>query len=381
MNRRGFLTSGAASLAAVSLGGWQGAGWQQAAPESDRVVMYGDGLSLTPQEYTRLLDSLVSARVVKSDYYSNGGAVAELESVFAALLGKERAVFMPTGTLANHLALRRLAGERLRVVVPEQSHVYNDCGDCCQTLSRLNLLPLASGGVTFSLDELQHALAITAAGRVKTDVGAVLIESPVRRADGARFDYGEMKRICAFCRERGIGTHLDGARIFLASAYENVSPAEYAAHFDSVYVSLYKYFNAASGAILAGPAAMLDDLFHARRMFGGGLPQVWPFAVVAQHFADGFLTRFQHAVQVSERFIAGIADAGPFAVERVKNGSNIFVVTVSGVDPKVFAESLEKRDIHLPAAVHGRFKLQVNETWNRRTPDELIASFTAATKG
>ena len=118
---------------------------------------------------------------------------------------------------------------------------------------------------------MEAVLARTASGRVATDVGAILIESPIRRLSGQMFDWEEAKRITAFARERGIGTHLDGARLFIASAYTGISPAEYAAPFDTVYVSLWKYFNSGIGAILAGPKRVLDGMFHVRRMFGGNL--------------------------------------------------------------------------------------------------------------
>ena len=121
------------------------------------------------------------------------------------------------------------------------------------------------------------------------------------------FDWAEAKRITTFARERGIGTHLDGARLFIASAYTGISPAEYAAPFDTVYVSLWKYFNSGIGAILAGPKRVLDGMFHVRRMFGGNLAVGWPAALVARHYMDGFLDRLTSAVRVSEEFYTAIA--------------------------------------------------------------------------
>src|SRR5215471_10591890 len=102
-----------------------------------------------------------------------------------------------------------------------------------------------------------------------------------------------MEKIVAWARAHHVGLHLDGARIFLESAYTGRPVKEYAALFDTVYVSMYKYFNAAAGAILAGPKALLADLYHTRRMFGGGLPHVWPYTAVALHYVDGFEQRFQ----------------------------------------------------------------------------------------
>ena len=97
--------------------------------------MGGDGIGLSPRGYTSLLDRLTARSNVREDDYLLGGEVERFERHWAALLGKEAAVFMPSGTLANQLALRALAGHRRRVIVPEMSHVYNDTGDACQTLS------------------------------------------------------------------------------------------------------------------------------------------------------------------------------------------------------------------------------------------------------
>ena len=78
-----------------------------------------------------------------------------------------------------------------------------------------------------------------------------------------------MREIAEYCAERGIGTHLDGARLFMMSAATGVSPSEYAALFDTAYVSLYKYFGAPFGAVLAGTEDFCRELYHDRRMFGG----------------------------------------------------------------------------------------------------------------
>src|SRR5207248_10313447 len=135
-----------------------------------------------------------------------------------------------------------------RVLVQRESHIYNDTGDCAQELSGLTLIPLAAERASFTLAEVEAEIARLPGARVATPVGVISIESPVRRLQGQVFDFAEMQRITAFAREHRIGLHLDGARIFLASAYTGIPPASYAALFDIVYVSLYKYFNAAAGA-------------------------------------------------------------------------------------------------------------------------------------
>ncbi len=247
-----------------------------AAIEPDRVVhMAGDGTGMTPREYAALLNRLCQDNEVEADNYLLGGEVEAFEKHWAQRLGKETAVFMPSGTLANQLALRVLAGSKRRVIVPEMSHIYNDTGDACQTLSGLTLLPLAAGRATFTRADVEAVIARTSGGRVATDVGAIVIESPIRRLSGQMFDWDEARRISALARDLGIGMHLDGARLFIASAYTGISPAEYSAQFDTVYVSLWKYFNCGIGAILAGPKRVLDGMFHTRRMFGGNLAAGW----------------------------------------------------------------------------------------------------------
>src|SRR5215469_15570625 len=110
-----------------------------------------------------------------------------------------------------------------RVLVQRESHIYNDSGDCAQELSGLSLVPLAPERATFTLAEVEAEVARAEEGRVSTPVGAISIESPVRRVLGEVFDFVEMQRIAAFARDKGIGLHLDGARLFLASAYTRIS--------------------------------------------------------------------------------------------------------------------------------------------------------------
>ena len=345
--------------------------------EPDKVVhTSGDGIGITPREYAALLNKLCQGREVEDDNYLLGGEVEEFEKHWATLLGKETAVFMPSGTLANQLALRALAGAKRRVIVPEMSHVYNDTGDACQTLSGLTLMPLAPGRATFTVADVDAVLTRTAGGRVAADVGALLIESPIRRLSGEMFDWEEARRVTAFARSKGIRTHLDGARMFIASAYTGITPAEYSAPFDTVYVSLWKYFNCGIGAILAGPKSVLDGMFHVRRMFGGNLAVGWNAALVARHFMDGFEARLKRAVTTSEAVYSALAKHPKLSIDRIPNGTNLTRVTFKGVSPAEAGKRLADHGIAMsgppkPATI----TFGVNETWNRMSADDLIRAF------
>lgn len=370
MRRRSFLGTPMAAFQVASA--------ESATEPEARIYAFGDGISYTPEEYARLLASLTGGGKVEADSYSRNGVVENLESRMATLLGKEAAVWMPTGTLANQLAVRLLAGNRRRVLVQSESHLYNDCGDCSQTLSGLTLVPLAPGRSTFTLEEVERAASDAMLGRVAAPVGAIQIETPVRRKIGEQFDFEQMKNISAWAKDRKIGMHLDGARLLVESAYTQRSPKEYAALFDTVYISMWKYLNAASGAILAGPKSLLADLYHTRRMFGGGLPQVWPFAAVALHHADKFEQGFRSATEISERVLAKLKIDSNFQLERVPNGTNIFRLRVQNVNAPVYQLRLETAGISAQIPQADWFSLHVNETWTRLTSDEIYKRFVVA---
>jgi threonine aldolase len=383
IDRREFLTTGAI---ASSLGGLQmhaamtpPTGVPRRSGDDDRTIwLSGDGLGLTPAQYSRLLARLAEEKGIAPDSYSLGAIVEDLEAEFARLLGKERAIFMPTGTLANHLAVRALAGGPGRVIVQHESHLYQDTGDCAQTLSGLTLMPLGPGSATFTAADVEQVIDASSHGRVPPRVAAISIETPVRRRFGERFDGAELEKVVALAKRSGIKLHLDGARLFLQAAYTGEDVAATARPFDTVYVSLYKYFNAASGAILAGPRALLDGMYHTRRMFGGGLSSVWPFAAVARHYASGFSARYTTAVQISEELIRILPQRGPLSVERVPSGTNLFRLRAPAGDPAAFQKRLAAQQIMLAPPRGDVFLIGVNETLNRTRASDLADALARA---
>jgi threonine aldolase len=385
VNRRRFLQGGTAAAAALGwttpLGGAQAGARRGASPDDPVVRLSGDGLGLTSRQYSRLLAQIAEERNIQVDNYSVGGVIDELEQEFARLLGKERAVFMPTGTLANNLAVRALAGGPSRVIVQEESHLYQDEGDGAQTLSNLTLIPLAAGRATFTADEVQDVLERMRTGRVATPVTVISIETPVRRRQGEYFDPAELQKIVALAMREGIRLHLDGARVFLQAAYTGEDVAETARPFDTVYVSLYKYFNAASGAILAGPRDLLDGMFHTRRMFGGGLWQAWPLAAVARHYLSGFGERYARAVRTAHELTTALGQHGAFTVESIVRGTNLFRLKVRTTDAVSFQKRLATRGVILAAPQADTFVVAVNETITRLPAAEIADRFASAVAG
>ena len=383
MNRRKFLaTAGmAAATPALTQTSTHDASSETKKALFNQVDFTSDGLALNPREYTTLLGE-VAAQGLEPDNYSLGGSVAKLEQQFARLLGKEAAMFVPTGTLANHLAIRKLAGEDRRVLVQAESHFYNDGGDCAQTLSSLNLIPLGQNtdqGNTITLAEVKRWVERSAGGRVATKVGVVSIESPVRRQGHAMVEFGELERICGYTREQGIRLHLDGARLFNLPFHSGKSVRQYASLFDTVYVSLWKHFNAASGAILAGDASFIDGLFHVRRMFGGALPHAWPQIALVAKYAEGYEQEYAKSWQSADQLIAMLKSDGRFKIGKVRNGTSKFFLSAA-IAPELLLERALKSGVVLAPAADGMFAMQVNATILRMPTDALARVFIDATK-
>jgi threonine aldolase len=108
-------------------------------------------------------------------------------------------------------------------------------------------------------------------------------------------------------------------------------------------------------------------------MFGNGLSQVWPFAAVALHFFEGFPERYAQAVAVSEKVIAALQTDSRFEVTRIPNGTNIFSLRVKGIDAQAFQRRVADVGFILGAPRNDRFLVQVNETWVRATPQDIVA--------
>ena len=382
MERRQFIKlGGMAATAGLAYAPFLPQGKDKSSDKPSGTVNFtSDGLGLTPREYASLLCQLAEEAEINADYYSRGGAVEALELQFARLLGKESAVFMPTGTLANHIAVRKLAGENRRVLVQAESHLYNDSGDCAGVLSGLNLIPLAPDRATLTLEEVKRWVERSSSGRVETKIGAISIENPVRRERHEQFDFQEMGKISAYAREHNIKLHLDGARLFNVPHHSGRKIEEYTALFDTVYVSLWKCFNAASGAMLAGSKEFTEGLFHVRRMFGGSLPQAWPLIAVATRYAESYLEAYASAWKTVDGFLALLQKDDRFKVEKTIYGTSVFKMRIMGIDAAKLLERLRAGNIILPQPSKDTDSLwmTVNTSLNRVSPEVLADWFVRA---
>lgn len=348
------------------------------------VRLFGDGELLEPGDYLRELAQLEQAGGIGRDRYGVGGSVEALEKKMADLTGKEKAVFLPSGTMANQLAIALLSGEKAKVFVQDLSHVFRDEADAAQTVFRKRLMPLGRDATCFTAAELRNAIERLSEEEVfESGIGAVSIENPVRRADGKMVPIEEISAISTYCREKKIPLHLDGARLFMASAWSGHSVAEYSGYFDTVYISLYKYLGASAGAILCGKKELIDQVPHSIKVHGGSMYANWSNAAMALHRLDGFEKRLLDAKDRAERLFVLLQKQSGVQVQALLQGTNIYLLSLPGkLDGVKFQEIMgSKYQIRIPRPnATAQVQITVNETLLFRTLEELHLAFTDSIK-
>ncbi len=224
-----------------------------------------------------MLDELAAATPpgMASDVYGTGDALAAFEARIAAELGKEAAVFMPSGTMAQQIALRIWSERtgRRTVAFHPTCHLEIHEARAYALLHDLRALTCGAPGSLMTLADF-HALA--------DPLAALLVELPQREIGGQLPAWQDLEALCAAARSSGAKLHLDGARLWEAAPHYERSHAEIAALFDSAYVSFYKGLGAIAGAALAGDAATIAQARVWQHRHGGRLVAIYPLLLSAQ---------------------------------------------------------------------------------------------------
>ncbi len=213
------------------------------------------------------------------DGYGSGKGLAAFEGEVAQLFGKEAGVFLPTGTMAQQIALRIWCDQRrnLTVAMHPTAHLETSENLGYQFLHHLRRLQF---GAPESVNN--RILTVSDFEKLGQEPGAILLELPYRPLGGQLPTWDELLAIRAWATERGVRMHMDGARIWQCRAFYQKEYHEIAALFDSVYVSFYKDIGGLCGAMLLGPAAFIREARVWQIRHGGRLVTQGPFWASAQ---------------------------------------------------------------------------------------------------
>ncbi len=243
---------------------------------------------------------------VGDDVYGEDPTVQQLERRVAELLGKERALFVPSGTMANQIALMLHTRPGDEVVIGEGTHCAEFESGATAALSGVQLAVAGRGGL-FDVDDLEAAIRPSAYWLPNTSV--LVVENTHNRGGGRVFPLATLRAVCDHARTRGLAIHLDGARLWNASAASAVSAADFARGADTVSVCFSKGLGAPVGSALAGPAELMLRALRLRRMLGGSMRQSGILAAAALFALDknrGRLPEDHANAQVIARALAGL---------------------------------------------------------------------------
>jgi threonine aldolase len=238
---------------------------------------------------TASMRAAMAAAAVGDDQYGEDPSTNALQVRVAALLGKEAALWLPSGTMANQVALRVLTRPGDDVIVSREAHaVWHETGGGAANAG-VQFTEVGSGG-TFT-DEIFAAACKPRGHPIYPPTSLVEIENTHNRAGGVIFPQADAVRICAAARERQVTSFLDGARLWNTHVATGMPLDELAAPFDLVAVALSKGLGAPGGSLLAGPRELIDRAVRHRRMLGGAMRQTGIYAAAGLHALDHHLSR------------------------------------------------------------------------------------------
>jgi threonine aldolase len=233
----------------------------------------------------------IAEAAVGDDVFGDDPTVIALEERVAALLGKEASLYVPSGTMANQVALASISSPGDEVILDRQSHIFNYEVAAASALSGLQLNPLDGdrGVITAGMIE-PH---IRAANVHHPVTKVIAVENTHNRAGGRIYPFEEMQAIKRLAERRGLSVHLDGARLANACVATGISFAEYAACADTVSMCFSKGLGAPVGSIVASTADTIRRARRKRKMLGGGMRQAGILAAAALYALDHHIERLQ----------------------------------------------------------------------------------------
>jgi len=301
---------------------------------------------------TQGMREAIAAAAVGDEQKREDPSVNALQERVAALLGQEAAVFLPTATMANQIALK-LHGRPGDVLLAERhAHVviYEYGGAAAHAGLMVEPIPGRAGRI--SPEQLRVAAAPSS--KVADQRAAVLALEDTHNSSGGRcWPLDELEEVVATARELGLATHLDGARLLNAAVAQGVAPAEIAARFDTVTLCLSKGLGCPLGAILAGSASMIERAWREKHLFGGAMRQAGIVAAAGIYALDHHVERLADDHERARRLARAWAEAGlPVDLGQVETNFVQLDVGALGLDTAEALLRLKDAGVGLSTTIH-----------------------------
>ncbi|MFD0861753.1 threonine aldolase family protein [Sungkyunkwania multivorans] len=302
-----------------------------------------------------MLEAMMCAEV-GDDVFKADPTVNALEQKVADLFGMERALFFPSGTMANQAGIKAHTQPGDQLICDKYAHVYNYEGGGAAFNS----------GVTSALADGHRGMMTAAQVEALVNpydfyhspkTALVCVENTTNKGGGACWDFEELKKIRAVCDDHHLGYHLDGARLWNALANKKESPEQYGAIFDTISVCLSKGLGCPVGSVLVGSDELIEKAFRVRKVFGGGMRQAGYLAAAGIYALDHHRERLVEDHDKAQE-IGGLLRSLPFIKNVEPIETNIIIFNLAdNVDEQAFLQQLKEHDVHIIGMGQGKLRI------------------------
>ena len=285
---------------------------------------------------------------VGDDVLGDDPTVIKLQNKAAELLGKEAALYVPSGTMSNIVATRTHTSPGDEIVTEAHSHIYRYEGGAFAALSGCSVALvdgknglMTSEQVSSSIRKAEGSLSHYPNGSL------VCVENTAQGGGGSVYSQEAIDDICKVAREKDCKLHMDGARLFNASVASNTDPARMVRDFDSISICLSKGLGAPIGSVLVGSKEDLAQAHRWRKMFGGGMRQAGMMAAAGIYALENNIDRLREDHRRARKFAEALVEMPNFSVNLDTVQSNIVYIGVGKGRSKQMIEKLAKQDIDI----------------------------------
>ena len=282
---------------------------------------------------------------VGDDVFGEDPTVNALQAKVAKILGKEASLFVPSGTMANQLAIKSHTQPGDEVIIEATSHPYNFEGGASAALSGIQFYCLK--GIRGLLDASQIGEAIRPDDHHFPVTRLICLENTHNRGGGSVYPIERIAEISRLAKSRGLFVHLDGARLWNASVASGIKPREYAQWADSVSVCLSKGLGAPIGSLVAGTKTFIDRVHRFRKMFGGGMRQAGIIAAAGIYALDHHIERLKEDHNNAKRLALGLNEFQGVSIdpEHVETNIVIFDIAEMGMTAPQVRDEMKKKGV------------------------------------
>jgi len=316
-------------------------------------VKYIDLRSDTVTKPTDEMREAMARAEVGDDVYGDDPTAIRLQQRAAEMFGKEAALFVPSGTMGNQIAVRLHTQPGQEVIIEERSHMFNLEMAGMAVISGALAHPIQCPDGIMDWNSIEAAIRPSSSHFAQT--GLIAIENTQNLAGGSVMSFESMQEITDRAHRKGLPVHLDGARIFNAAIVLKRDVAEIASLFDSVMFCLSKGLGAPVGSMLAGSRDFIERAVPVRRMLGGGMRQVGVLAAAGLVALEKMTARLHEDHANAQLLARGLAEIHGIKIdpERVQTNIIVFDVGESGQTPSVLVTELKRLGV-LANAINSR---------------------------